>query len=155
MFEILDLCTSEMQVVVAFVKTIFTLIQIAIPGVLIVLGTIDMFKAMASGDEKKTKESQQKFIRRLIYAVVAFLIPFIIRLVFNFVSNNINTGDTTASSAYEEFFSCWNKKGGSSSGGSAGSSTCTCAHDGKIESGIDSEQCEKGKSAGGLGGICR
>lgn len=109
MFQILDLCTEEMAVVVGAVKTIFTLIQIAIPGVLIVLGTIDMFKAMASGDEKKTKEAQRTFIRRLIYAVVAFLIPFIIRLVFNFVANNIGTEEgKTGQTAYNQFFACWN-----------------------------------------------
>ena len=66
MFQILDgLCTPDVQVVVTLVKSIFTLVQIAIPGVLIVLGTIDMFKAMASGDEKKTKEAQRTFIRRI------------------------------------------------------------------------------------------
>ena len=108
LFQIMELCTEEMSVVVSAVKTIFTLIQIAIPGVLIVLGTIDMFKAMASGDEKKTKEAQRTFIRRLIYAVVAFLIPFIIRLVFNFVANNIGVKEGAAGSkAYREFFTCW------------------------------------------------
>ena len=52
-----------------------------------------MFKAMTSGDEKKTKEAQKTFIRRLLYAVVAFLIPFIIRLVFGFVANNIRAAE--------------------------------------------------------------
>ncbi|MBR3660820.1 MAG: hypothetical protein IKN63_02840 [Bacilli bacterium] len=109
MFQILSLCTEEMSVLVGAVKTIFTLIQIAIPGVLIVLGTIDMFKAMASGDEKKTKEVQRTFIRRLVYAVIAFLIPFIIRLVFNFVAHNIGTSEGQAGqNAYNEFFACWN-----------------------------------------------
>lgn len=116
LFQIMDLCTGEMQVVVSAVKTIFTLIQIAIPGVLIVLGTIDMFKAMASGDEKRTKESQRIFIRRLIYAVVAFLIPFIVRLVFNFVANNIATNDGKAGkTAYDQFFACWNSSASSTS----------------------------------------
>ena len=55
----MNLCTDDVLVLIGAVKVVFTIIQIAIPGVLIVLGTIDMFKAMASGDEKKTKEAQQ------------------------------------------------------------------------------------------------
>ena len=128
LFQILDLCTTDMQVVVSAVKTIFTLIQIAIPGVLIVLGTIDMFKAMASGDEKKTKEAQKTFIRRLIYAVVAFLIPFIIRLVFGFVANNIGAEEgKTGQNAYNSFFSCWNNTE-SGKTGNDNSDTCTCSY---------------------------
>ena len=109
LFQILEnICTGDVKTVIAAVKTVFTLIQWAIPCVLIVLGTIDMFKAMTSGDEKATKEAQKKFIRRLIYAVVAFLIPFIISLVFTFVGKMIDDdaaqqGKTT----YDNFFGCW------------------------------------------------
>lgn len=113
LFQILEnICTGDVQTVVAAVKTVFTLIQWAIPCVLIVLGTIDMFKAMTSGDEKATKEAQKKFIRRLIYAVVAFLIPFIISLVFTFVGNTLNTKETVdASNTLSNFMVCWNGSG--------------------------------------------
>jgi len=142
LFQILDLCDSaDMQVVVSAVKTIFTLIQVAIPGVLIVLGTIDMFKAMASGDEKKTKEAQKTFIRRLIYAVVAFLIPFIIRLVFSFVADNVNNSEgQNGKDAYNSFFACWNGSK-SSSNGSSKSSTCTCVYNGTKTSGVARDRC--------------
>ena len=154
MFQILDLCSDEMLVVVGAVKTIFTLIQIAIPGVLIVLGTIDMFKAMAAGDEKKTKEAQKTFVRRLIYAVVAFLIPFIIRLVFSFVANNIGAEEgKTGQTAYNEFFACWNGKASTTST-SGSSSTCTCEYDGRAHTNINRELCEKSKASGGFGGVC-
>ena len=76
MFQILT-CSSSMQVVVNAIQAILTFIRWGIPIVLIILGSIDMFKAMASGDEKKSQEARKTFIRRLIYAVVAFLIPFI------------------------------------------------------------------------------
>ena len=61
--QLLDVtCEGDILTVVSAIKFVFNLIQWAIPLVLIVLGTIDMFKAMASGDEKKTKESQKTFI---------------------------------------------------------------------------------------------
>ncbi len=129
LFQILELCTDEMSVVVGAVKTIFTLIQVAIPGVLIILGTVDMFKAMTNGDEKEQQKARKVFIKRLIYAVVAFLVPFIIRLVFNFVASNINTDEgKTGQSAYEDFFACWNgskdTSGNSSSTNNSGSNSC-------------------------------
>ena len=113
LFQILEnICTGDVKTVIAAVKTVFTLIQWAIPCVLIVLGTIDMFKAMTSGDEKATKEAQKKFIRRLIYAVDAFLIPFIISLVFTFVGNTLSTKETVdASDTLSNFMVCWNSSG--------------------------------------------
>ena len=141
----MNLCTDDVLVLVGAVKVVFTIIQIAIPGVLIVLGTIDMFKAMASGDEKKTKDAQKTFIRRMIYAVVAFLIPFIIRLVFSFVSKNINTSDPSAMEAYEQFFACWN--GAKTSSGNTGSGNnngdCNvCWKDGESYTGVSRDNCE-------------
>ena len=112
LFQILEevACEGDILTVVRAIKFIFTLIQWAIPCVLIVLGTIDMFKAMTSGDEKATKEAQKKFIRRLIYAVVAFLIPFIISLVFTFVGNTLDAKETVdASNTLSNFMLCWNK----------------------------------------------
>lgn len=104
------LCEGDILTIVSAIKYVFTLIQWAIPLVLIVLGTVDMFKAMASGDEKATKEAQKKFARRLIYAVVAFLIPFIISLVFTFVGKMINNDAAgSASETYNNFFGCWSE----------------------------------------------
>ena len=138
-----NFCTDDMAVLIGGIKTIFTFIQVAIPGFLIVLGTIDMFKAMTKGDEKGTKEAREKFIRRMIYAVVAFLIPFIIRIVFSFVGNTINTDDPDGMEAYEKFFACWN---GSSSKKSSSKESSYCNQcwrgNTKIFSDTDVETCE-------------
>lgn len=106
----IDCSKGDISIVIIAIKTVFTLIQWAIPLVLIIMGTIDMFKAMSSGDEKVTKEAQQKFIRRLIYAVVAFLIPFIISLIFTFVGNMTSTSDKVDLSSFNQFMACWSGK---------------------------------------------
>jgi len=101
-------CSGDIKTLVGAIKFVFTLIQWAIPLVLIVLGTVDMFKAMSSGDEKKTKEAKDTFIRRLIYAVVAFLIPFIISLVFTFTSDAIaDDAAKNGKTVYGNFMTCW------------------------------------------------
>lgn len=114
-----ELCSQpNVGTIIGAIKFVFTLIQWAIPCVLIVLGTIDMFKAMTSGDEKETKAAQKKFITRLIYAVVAFLVPFIISLVFTFVGNMIKDDSTAdANNAVKSFFACWNSASNNSGNG--------------------------------------
>lgn len=126
LFQILDVaCEGDVLVIVGAIKKVFTYIQWGIPLVLIVWGTIDMFKAMTSGDEKKTKEAQKTFIRRIIYAVVAFLIPFIISLVFTFVGSVIaNDAAQDGKNTYDNFFACWKAAGGNS-GGQANNNTTT------------------------------
>lgn len=106
LFQILAVNPCEdLGVLVSAVRTIFTLIQWLIPLTLIVLCTIDMFKAMTSGDEKKTKEAKDTSIRRLIYAFVAFMIPFIVSLAFKFAGNLFN--DNSASNMFTQFMDCW------------------------------------------------
>ena len=109
MFQILK-CSDHMLVVVNAVQYVLGIIRWGIPIVLIVMGSIDMFKAMASGDEKKTQEARKTFIRRLIYAVVAFLIPFIISLVFEMVGKIVTTDNddlNNVNNNSSNFFECW------------------------------------------------
>lgn len=62
-------------------------IQIFIPIVLIVLGMLDMGKAVMSNDEKVMKENQNKLIKRIIYAILVFLIVAIVRTVVGMVTS--------------------------------------------------------------------
>ena len=113
LIKFLDTCPTEVTTLVGIVKFVLSVIQWAIPIVLIILGTIDMFKAMTKGDDKEQAKVRQTFIRRLIYALVAFLIPFIVRLAFSLASrlmendtdiqNNLN--GVTGSKGFVE---CWN-----------------------------------------------
>ncbi len=111
LFQIMDVisveCSGDFLTLISAIKFVFTLLQWIIPLVLIILGTVDMFKAMANGDEKETKKYQQTFVRRLIYALVAFLIPFIISVVFGLVGNMIATQDNNAVEVKDNFFACW------------------------------------------------
>lgn len=100
-------CTADVQAIIAIIKGVLTFVQWAVPIVLIALGTIDMFKAVSSNDEKATKAAQKKFATRLIYAVVIFLIPWIIQIVFGFAGNILGDQGTEADNAIKNFFNCW------------------------------------------------
>ena len=58
-------------------------IKIVIPLILIVLGMVDLGKAVVSSDEKAINKSVGVLLRRFIAAVIIFFIPTIISAIFN------------------------------------------------------------------------
>ena len=71
--------------VIGTVRTVVQILQIVVPVALILLGSIDIGKAVIAGDEKKIKEAQKPFIKRVIAAVIVFLIPWIVGIVLSLV----------------------------------------------------------------------
>ena len=92
-----SVCTGGIAEVVGLAKMVIKVLQIVVPIGLIVMGTIDMAKAVIAGDEKKMKEAQKPFIKRIIAAIIVFLIPIIVNMVLSFVT----TGNS-------EWIDCWN-----------------------------------------------
>lgn len=67
--------------VVYFFKLILDFLFILIPIVLIVLLTIDISKAVISGDEGTQKKAIKLGSKRLLYAIIVFCVPYIVSLV--------------------------------------------------------------------------
>jgi hypothetical protein len=65
----------------------FKLLQIAVPILLIFWGMLDFAKAVIGQNDEDIKKKQGVFIKRLIAAVVVFLIVTIVQLVIGIVSN--------------------------------------------------------------------
>lgn len=61
--------------------SLVTIVKILIPIVLIVLGSLDLAQSVFAQDDGGIKKAQSKFIKRLIIAVVIFLIPSVLRLL--------------------------------------------------------------------------
>lgn len=68
-------------------STLFRLIQIAVPVVLIFMGTLDLFKAITQGKEDDIKKGQAIFMKRLIAAILVFLVVSIVQVVFSLLGN--------------------------------------------------------------------
>ena len=66
------------------------ILKIVIPLVLIVLGMIDLGKAVIASDDKAISKSVNMLLHRFIAAVIIFFIPSIISALFNaFVGINL------------------------------------------------------------------
>ena len=87
--------------VLGTVRTIVRILQIVVPIALIVWGSLDLGKSVIAGDEKKIKENQGKFVKRIVAAVLVFLVPFIVSLIMNYLSG-------------DEWKACWNASSGTS-----------------------------------------
>ena len=62
-------------------------IQIAVPIILIIVGMIDLAKAVTEKNEDKIKEAQQKLIKRAIAAVLVFLVVSLVGVVMTIVGD--------------------------------------------------------------------
>ena len=63
-------------------------IEILTPALLIVMGSIDLYKAIASGKEDNIKKNRDAFINRLVAALIVFLIIAITKIVVNIAASS-------------------------------------------------------------------
>lgn len=69
-----------------FTSSLFNILKIVVPIVIIVMGMIDFAGAMMANDEKKMKEKQKKFITRLIAGVLVFMVMAAVQFIFKQVN---------------------------------------------------------------------
>lgn len=81
-----EACADILPLLRVIRQGVFPLVQIGIPIVLIVMGTIDLGKAVISSDDKEVKAAQGRLIKRILYAAVIFFMTVIVSLVFNIVA---------------------------------------------------------------------
>lgn len=70
------------------VSTIVKVIQIAVPVLLVVMGSIDLMKGVMAGKEDEVKKGQQMFIKRLISGVLVFFVFVIVELIVSFAAGS-------------------------------------------------------------------
>ena len=88
--KVADACHNEyLDPFKTIVSTIIDIIKIGVPIILIVLGMIDMAKAVATQKDEKIKEGQKNLLSRLLTGAVVFFIVAIVQLLVNIIGDNI------------------------------------------------------------------
>ena len=108
-FQMLTTC-DDLMPLIKLIQGVLAIIQFVIPVLLILLGTIDLGKAVISSDDKEVKAAQGRLIKRVIYAVAIFFIALLVQLVMGLVDtstaddtkDNMGTGVERAS-----WSECW------------------------------------------------
>ena len=78
----------------ALVRTVVTFIEIFVPVILVILGMIDIFKAVIAQKDDDMKKAQGILIKRFIYAVLVFFIVFLVKFVFSTIDKNSDSINT-------------------------------------------------------------
>ena len=102
----LDMCDNLAPLIRLIKDGIITLIQIGIPIILIILGMLDLGKAVMASKEDEIKSAQKLLIKRCIYAVAIFFVVLIVQVVFGLLAS---TGDDDISSTSTSWVTCWDR----------------------------------------------
>ncbi len=99
---------SGLEPVLRIVGIVVWGIKVVVPIILIVVGMVDLAKAVGEKSEDKIKEAQQKLIKRAIAAVLVFLVVSLVGVIMTVVGDE----------SYEECMTCVNHPWGCSTGNS-------------------------------------
>lgn len=104
----MDSCMCcNLQPFLKAIKLVIQIIQWSVPFFIILLGTIDMYKSVLSGDEKAVIENRTNLIKRILYGITIFLVPLLVELTFKLIDNNILKDNSDLASP-TNWISCWN-----------------------------------------------
>ncbi len=70
------------------ISIIVTVIKIGVPILLVILGMLDLGKAVMAQKEDEIKKGQSLFIKRLIAAILVFLVVFIVQIAVRFIAKD-------------------------------------------------------------------
>ena len=108
----IDICTDpESAPIWNVVGTVINIIWIGVPILLIVLGSIDLGRAVISSKEDEVKKAKKSLINRFIYAVLVFCVVWIVGIIMNLISGigvtgNDNVTDVPGSDT-DSWKECW------------------------------------------------
>ena len=109
LFLVDQACNDLLPILRLLRRGVIPLIQIVIIAALVVLLIIDFGKAVMAGKEDEIKTKQKMAIKRVVYAVIVFLVPFIVNVGLGLLANATGTNETN--SAVQEkttALQCWN-----------------------------------------------
>lgn len=93
------MCDDNTLFIFQIARLVIRIIQIAVPFVLIIWGSLDFFKAVIAGDEKEMKQKRKPFVSRLIAAIIILLLPTLVNVIMKALARN----------SQSRFADCWEK----------------------------------------------
>jgi len=90
----LDICNTLKPIMTILGYVIFA-IQVAVPVILVIVGMIALAKAIMSQDEKEIKTAQSGLIKKIVVAVIIYLVITIISLLMKLIAPNLGWKECT------------------------------------------------------------
>ena len=105
--EVTEICTDLAPILKLVKHGLIPILQIGIPIILIVLGMIDLGKAVMAGKEDEMKKAQSALLKRCIYAVAVFFVVTIVTLIFNLFATSGATDGEDGIKGTASWSDCW------------------------------------------------
>lgn len=70
-----------------------TIIEVAVPIILIIFGSIDLLKGVAAQKEDEIKKGKNMLVKRLITAAIIFFVVVVVKLLVSIVSDATNSNN--------------------------------------------------------------
>lgn len=103
-FLLTNYCET-LKPVITIIKAVLNIIQIGIPILLILMGSIDLGRAVLSSDDKAIKESTSRLIKRVIAAVAVFFVFTIVKLIMDVATPE---AQKVNGEKQKTWLDCWN-----------------------------------------------
>lgn len=81
----LDCNTPEVRQIMGLIGWVVWGIKVIVPIILIIVGMLDMAKAVNSKSEDDIKKAQNALIKKAIAAVIVFLVPTLVGLIMGVI----------------------------------------------------------------------
>ena len=69
---------------IALIGTLYNIIKIIIPVLIIVLSIVDFLKVILISDDKNYKSAWEKFVKRLIVGIIFYLVPTLVEFILEY-----------------------------------------------------------------------
>lgn len=105
-FLIADACEG-LGPIVSVIKGVFNIIKILVPIALLIMGVVDLAKAVLASDDKEIKANESKLAKRAIAAVAVFFAVTLVDAIMGLVGKGEESSDGASSSSWS---ACWNSR---------------------------------------------
>lgn len=80
--------TNLLEPIMTLVGYVIWGIKIIVPIILIVVGMIELTKALINQDEKEIKSAQQKLVKKIIVAICIYLVVTLVSLIMKLIGTD-------------------------------------------------------------------
>lgn len=89
----------------SYIGQMYSIIKIIIPILIIIFGTIDLFKGIIANNEE-SKKLQKRFVKRMIFGIAVFFIFPIVSFLINMIGSNIDNECMICFTYYNDSSKC-------------------------------------------------
>lgn len=91
MFQILAVSCSDLNDILKIIYSVIDLIKLIVPIALILMGSIDLAKAVFAGKDDDIKKATGTLFKRFIAGLIVFVMGYVVNIIVGLVGGEVCT----------------------------------------------------------------